>query len=425
MLMQNIKIIRTSDNKMYMFYYKEGSIYYQNVYGNEFSEQITVITNVSSIFSLWYSNNCIYLITNGSNGIILCRYNNGKWSTRIINSNISNDCSKLSFFAFENTVHILYSIKNDAGKEALILRTMDNEQWLPPVEISEIMSFHDSPYFIGREDDKNIKIYYRLPDKTIKYCTLSIDNGTLSTSDNLLATNMPCIDTSMLTNGTSGHLLYLAQGMFSTQLIYKGRNGDSLGKARIIWEGQNGRSCSLFAFENRLYAVIYTKRGAYIMISNENSSEFSMPKPFVASVSSKLIKSEYINFCNTFPFNADEILVDANGLSFPVVDQICTDFYTTISEKTTIPENLHANQAQKTENYINEINEMNDQISQLSKTLSERNDELAALSVRWKNRYDMLLKENEELKRQLSIQRELPAPYNSNSDIIFVQSREL
>ena len=162
-----------------------------------------------------------------------------------------------------------------------------------------------------------------------------------------------------------------------------------------------------------------------MMISNENSSEFSMPKPFVASVSSSLTKSEHINFCSTFSFHADELLIDVNDRIFPVADQICTDFCPAMPEKNTAAENIHSSQAPKSDNYINQMNEMNDHICQLSKTLSERNDELAALSAKWKNKYDLLLQENEELKRQLSAQKELPAPYNSDSDMIFVQSREL
>lgn len=423
--MQNIKVIRTADSTLYIFYYSEGAISYQTINDNEVSESISVITNVSPVFSLWHSKNNIFLIANGSSGIILCRCNNGNWSSRAISSGISSDCTKLSFFVFEDLVHFLYSFKNDNGKETLTLRTMSKGQWLPPVEISEIMSFYNSPYYIGQEDDKNIIIYYRLPDKTIKYCTLSIDSGNLSSSISFLATNMPCIDISTLTDGTSGHLLYLAQGMFSTQLIYKGRNCDNLGKARIIWEGQHGRSCSLFTFENRLYVVLFTKNDAFLISSEENSSEFSIPKPFASSFSSSLTKSEYLSSCNSFPFNADEILINTQKLSFPIIDDICRSFSPPKSMKAAPVEKPQHNLLSDTDDYIKQLSSMNDQISQLSKTLSDRNEELASLSVRWKNKYDVLLKENEALKKQLSSQQPLPAPYGSNSDIIFVQSREL
>lgn len=425
MQIQNIKIIRTTDNTLYTFYYIENSICYQTIYDNEISEPINVITNVSPVFSLWQYNNDIFLIANGSNGIILCRLSKGNWSSRAINSNISSDCTKLSFFIYRDLVHFLYSIKNDNGKETLILRTMNKDQWFPSIEVSEIMSFHDSSYFIGQQDDKNIKIYYRLPDKTIKYCTLSIDSGNLSPSINFLATNMPCIDISTLTDGTSGHLLYLAQGMFSTQLIYKGRNCDNLGKARIIWEGQHGQSCSLFTFENRLYAVLFTNKGAFLMVSNENSSEFSIPKPLNTSVSSNCIKSEYLNFCNALTFNADEISVNTQKLTFPIINDICQYFRPSKSEKTATILKQTNNHNSDSNDYIKDLTSMSEQISQLTKTLSERNEELASLSVRWQNKYDALLKESEELKKQLSMQQSIPAPYDSSSDIVFVQSREL
>lgn len=426
MQMQNIKVIRTADNTLYIFYYIENSICYQTIYDNQILEPLTVITNVSPVFSLWHYNNDIFLIANGSNGVILCRLSKGNWSSRTINSGISSDCTKLSFFIYRDIVHFLYSVKNDTGKESLILRTMNKDQWLPSIEISEIMSFHGSSYFIGQQDDKNIKIYYRLPDKTIKYCTLSIDSGNLSPSINFLATNMPCIDISTLTDGISGHLLYLAQGMFSTQLIYKGRNCDNLGKARIIWEGQYGQSCSLFTFENRLYAVLSTKKGSFLMVSDENSSEFSVPKPLDSSVSQSYTKSEYLSFCNTISFNADEISVNTQKLNFPIIDDICQSFSPVKSKKTATIVKQSSKQTSEAEDYIKELAAMSEQISQLSRTLSERNEELASISSRWKNKYDALLKESEELKKQLSHQQSLSAPQcNSNTDIVFVQSREL
>lgn len=425
MQMQDIKVIRTADNTLYVFYYSEGSICYQSVYDNEVSEPINVITNVSSVFSLWSSSNDIFLIANGSSGIILCRCNNGNWSSRAINGGISADCTKLSFFIFGDIVHFLFSIKNDIGKEILTLRTMNKGQWLPPIEISEIMSFYNSPYFIGQEDNKNIIIYYRLPDKTIKYCTLSIDSGNLSPSINFLATNMPCIDISTLTDGNSGHLLYLAQGMFSTQLIYKGRSGDNLGKARIIWEGQYGRGCSLFTFENRLYAVLFTKKEAFLITSEINSFEFTTPKLLASSVSSNLTKSEHLCFYSSTSFNADEVLIDTPKMSFPIIDEISRSFYPPKLTKPTLVEKAQHIYASEMNDYINQLALMNDQITQLSQTLSERNEELASLSTRWMNKYDLLLKENEVLKKQLSIQQPLPVPYGSNTDIVFVQSREL
>jgi len=427
MQMENIKVIRTSNNTLYIFYYSENSIYYQTIYENEILEPTKVISNVSPVFSLWHYNNDIFLIANGDNGIIFLRFSKGYWNSRIINSGLSPDCTKLSFFIYRDLVHFLYSIKDDTGKERLFLRTMKKDQWMPSIEISEIMSFHSTAYLIGQQDDKNIEIYYRIPDKTIKYCNLSIDSGNLSPSINFLATNMPCIDISTLTDGISGHLLYLAQGMFSTQLIYKGRNCDNLGKARIIWEGQYGQRCSLFAFKNRLYAVLFTQKGAYLMVTEENSSEFSIPKPLDTLTNSKFTKSEYFSFYNYFSFNSDEISIDTQKLKFPIIDDICSSFCPSKSkpEQSTPVVNSSSIQASAATDYIKELTSMSEQISQLSQALSERNEELATLSTRWKNKYDALLKESEELKKQLINLRSIPTQNSPKSDIVFVQSREL
>ena len=45
---------------------------------------------------------------------------------------------------------------------------------------------------------------------------------------------------------------------------------------------------------------------------------------------------------------------------------------------------------------------MSDQIGELSKTLAKRNEEIAAVSARWRMKYDAVIRENELLKSRIA-----------------------
>ena len=53
---------------------------------------------------------------------------------------------------------------------------------------------------------------------------------------------------------------------------------------------------------------------------------------------------------------------------------------------------------------------MTDQIGELSQTLARRNEEIAAVSARWRAKYEALSKENELLKARIAAAEEAKAP---------------
>jgi len=81
-----------------------------------------------------------------------------------------------------------------------------------------------------------------------------------------------------------------------------------------------------------------------------------------------------------------------------------------------------ANQS-NSHDYLLQLEETNNRVSELSRLLAERNEEIALLSSKWKARYNAVEKENIILKNRL---KAMSIPENSDkSDIIFIQSREL
>mgnify|MGYP005810984105 CR=1 FL=1 len=406
MYSQNIKAIRTKDGRLFIFYYSEGSLFFSKVQKGSPATTEKIIENISPMFSLWCSDNGIYLLLSGNQGVVLCFYNYSRWVSKVIARDFDDNYSKISFFTSGDSVHLLYSVKDAcSGGEALYVRSMKKENWEHARKISDIMPFHSTAYFIGREDNNSVKIYYRISDKTVRYCSLNLSDGSLSESENLLATSMPCSDISIFTKNNESHILYLAQGMFSSQLIYKGIKAGKQIKARVIWEGQLSGSCSLFCFDGRLYALIYNERKVYAMYSDAGNVSFSLAKDLGAKINSSCMKSEYLDFTSGGSFSANEVIINTSENSFPVIEDIYPSF---IPNAQTLPDNSAIEKPAehslnlKAAEYEEQLAAMSDQIGELSKTLAKRNEEIAAVSARWRMKYDAVIRENELLKSRIA-----------------------
>ena len=399
---QNIKIIRTKDNSLFIFYYNNGEISYSSIQNGKFSPRQTLMENVSPSFSLYCSDTGIYLLAKGTQGIILCYNDSRRWVSKLISK--ETDISKMAFFVFGNKVHLLYSTQSpNAETQSLFARSMADDNWMTPVKIADILPFNTTSFFTGMRSDSKVNIYFRLSDKTLIYTTLNLENSQLDEKRNLLSTNMPCIDISILTNKNEIHILYLAETMYSLQLIYKSIGTNPQVKATIIWEGQLLENCSLFCHNGMYHALIYNNSKLFQISSNNPSEGFSLPRSLECEIPT--IKGEYLDFSSDTSFIADEILVNLETNTFPIINDMVDSFIPTIRNQSTTSkiETIIKEQTLKAStDYQLQIKTLSEQISQLSTTLTKRNDELATTSARWQKRYDALEKENSFLKQKLT-----------------------
>ncbi len=402
---QNIKLIRTKDNRLFLFYHSSGAVYCRQLDNCMSESTVKIMDNATSNFSLWADRNGIYLLIGSSDGIHLCYYNFNRWVSRTISKDFEPNCTKISFFSFGESVHLLYSVKTEDGSECLYMRSMKKENWSAPHKIADIIPFRtSSAYFAGRQSPDKIRIYFRMSGNIIQFCTLNLESGSISEAENLLTTSLPCTDISILTNGEDSHILYLVQGMFSSQLIYKGIRSGVQSKARIIWEGQLSGSCSLFLCAGKLYALIYGGSKVYALYSDNDGKTFSSAKN-LGKISASCTKAEYLDISENAGFAADEVITDISSMTFPVVSDIYHSF---IPEKAKAAES-HPEPAQprrdnsiRAAEYEDQIAAMSSQLGELSQILAKRNEEITTVTARWKAKCDALIKENEVLRVRLA-----------------------
>ena len=149
---QNIKAVRTKDDRLFIFYYSGNAVFCRQIQKGLNAQPTKIIENVYPMFSLWCSDSGIYLLCKGSGGVTLCFYNYSRWVSKLISQDADTSYSKMSFFTIGEAVHILYSVKSgDEGLETLYVRSMNKENWAPPLKIADIMPFGSTAYFVGRE----------------------------------------------------------------------------------------------------------------------------------------------------------------------------------------------------------------------------------------------------------------------------------
>ncbi len=389
---QSVKFLRSDNGRLFMFRYGDGCLYCLPLERGSSSEPIKVIDDVSPGFSLWSEGGMIYLLCSSGKNVILCLYRDGKWMSRPLFEQPDGGFSHIAFLSFKDTMHLIYSV-NQNGAEILFIRSAKGSSWGYPVSLGDIIPFPETPFYIGRENESTVRIYFRTSEGEIKYRIFSLGDGNLSETLDFLSVSMPFRDISILTEKDGCHIIYLVRGQFSSQLIYKGIKGRSSSKAKLIWEGQLSGSCSLMKNNGRLYALIYDRTKCYAAFSDDNGSVFSAARNIGVSPGSSCVKAEYTDFHGS-PFLADEIPSDISRLSFPVTDDIYPSFIPAGTAKETQKSRDEPSGGVKAEELARKITELNG-------LLSKRNDELASATASWKARYDALMKENSALKAEL------------------------
>lgn len=102
MYSSNIKTIRACNGMLFVFYYSQGSIFFAKIHKGSSSAPVKIADNASPMFSVWCTDNGIYIMFNGDQGTVLCFYNYSRWVSRIIAKDLGESCSRISFLRTEN-----------------------------------------------------------------------------------------------------------------------------------------------------------------------------------------------------------------------------------------------------------------------------------------------------------------------------------
>ena len=298
------KVIRTNGNNIFIFRYIHNSVYFYRADKNTFSPPTKVIENIWQCFSVCSNDRGIFLLCMGKDGIHLCFYDFEKWSYRLTSKNPIENCIQISLFIYETTVRLIYFTANTNK----IFLTSANEK--SPSVIAESVIFKGGKAFhIGYENSVSAKIFYFLGD-SLKCRSLNISNGKLSEEKTVFTTNLPCTDYSVLTAENEIHILWLAGNSHKSMAVYKNIIKGIPSKAKVIFENEPCKCCSLFKYKNEIYAQFIGNKNSYILNPNKNKAD-------IFETSDCIEKAEYMDYCSTLPLSADEVITE-DFIYFPL-----------------------------------------------------------------------------------------------------------
>ena len=400
MQIKNIKVIRTKDNSLYIFYYSNGSVFCRKTTKNEAPPTMRVMDEVMPSYSVCAADDGIYLLLTRKSDVMLCFYDYKRWVSKPLSDMADRSITDISFMLSGSLLRLVYSMKTSSGEE-LYIRSAKGGVWSSPIKIDDILPLKSSAYFLSKTDEFTYSLNYRYTDNSICRRMIDLTDSGISEKEVLLSTSLPCIDISILNKDNTCHLLYLTKNRFSSQLIYKGIDKHRQSKARVIWEGYLEGSCLLFNCLGRLYALIYGGDSSYITYSDDGGINFLPGRKMNMDMLSHCLKAYYLNNSTENGFCSDEVIVDTDNFSFPLINELYPSF---IPEKEEIPvkETPSQDTALKASEFDEQLLNLNSQIEELSKALAKRTEEITTVNASWVRKYEALKRENSALKKQIA-----------------------
>ena len=423
---ENIKVIRTRHNTLFLFFGNELGIHCSRYENEGWLEPELIIPNVHPEFSVSVSSNdVIYILCRDKNNkIFICRKNETDiWESKPLIESKYTITPKFYLSTNKSNMNLIYNTPTDDPKINYINYTSLNKgNWDKLVKIDAILPFDNSPYIINTIEDNHIIIFCRTDENTINCREVLLSPFTLGTLNTVARTNSyPILDFSTLITNDKIHMVFLIKTRFSYQLVYKSKVETQISQPVVLWEGQKADSCSIFSCDKKVH-IVWTNGNQCFSINSENDCQsFSRAQRVPYQLPNNTVKVEYINanINEKHIFNSSELYVDRdNKTAIQVVNLFDKHFYPESKDSLnltaasameynnnlTLKENIEVLK-NKIIQYETTLSENNNQLTELTKSLSEKSKETNALNSRWTDRCKNLEYEITRLNSELLVEK--------------------
>ena len=370
--------------------------------------------------TLYYENNALFLLTDskktiiaekiqpifsvvassGKNIILFYRESSGNaYLTNLLSSKKDNSRQLCSLEAFENSytcilgqssaLNSFFVYTNLSGERNMLhlLATdlSDNQN----AKIDSILPINGQDFYFFQ--GQNLVLIYRNEQNMLILCVFD-GNSLIQNTKYTLSRRADCIsDISCLIVQDCIHICYIIKQKDTSYLIYKQLKNNTLSKNQILNSGETLEFCTLFIAEDTLFAFNHSKNITYYSFSTDLGLSF-----YPSSIYFKRIyptgKAKYISTLEN-GFIAQEILMDNNA---PL---LLKDFSTQDTETVEINLETIKTLTGKTINLEKEIKEKNLQISKLTKTVNEAQQQGSVFMQQLRGRCDEIAQDNNRLSQ--------------------------
>lgn len=408
----NYFIVQTSDNDLWYFFYSpDKNICYSICSNKQWSEPITVIEDVNYNFSLNLSkNDDIYVFCQDLFGnVILCLYQEQRWSFKKILENKSSDIYDIGFqMIFDaQSFNLIYSMPIVGENSAqLVYHSVDNSKWSSPQILDNIIPFKSIPFILQKINSNLYLAFYEKQGKNRslgyrEFSTVLKRWGKFNPSNETLSTYL---DQSFLSTDDTIHTLYILKNNFSYQLVYKYKKGEQWSVPYILYENNKIDICSLFMVENQLWIVWCVKSYIYTCISYNMGKTFSKANRYTRQNIELPVKALFLTNKKQKQeklYIKELLLYNKSVPKILFIPELYSDFYgiNSCSTSKTLNENPE-NIVVSDDDTKQQINILRNKISTYEKQLSEKEGQIALL-IKEKN---LLLQTKNILENQIAQQ---------------------
>ena len=271
-----IKLLKSPDGRLLLFFFKGGAIYAKE-YTKDFSSPATIISEgVLPGFSLCVDNGSPIIIARRLTGdVFVFRKSGGLWQEKMLIK--SNPLENLRFIVCNDNgkLHTLFNQSYaKSGLENLTAVSFYDRIWHPPKTKDAFYPMAGSPYTVVRISDNHVFLFYRAKDIPLVSTEISLSPLKIGTPIPIINGKTTVYDVSSFVEGDTVHISAIIRGRYGCQLIYKNRTPDGMSQNSVIWERQKIDTCIVFRAENKLWIMCSVGSDVFCSYSVDNGGSF-------------------------------------------------------------------------------------------------------------------------------------------------------
>lgn len=276
----------------------------------------------------------------------------------------------------KDAFHLFYAVSQPQSGNGIIEYSLFQKgQWQAPYQIDHFLPLPGAPFLGRRLGENHLILYYRSHRSTISAREIRLSPFTQGSLTPLIQAGGTCMDFSILEDHQQLHILYLNRNLFRNQVVYRCKQGSTVGRPFVLWEsGTLCDHCLIYRQEDKLI-LFWCANGLPMRCTCENGIAIGPVERCTFPFPLQSLKSELIGAASSDLYAA-EAIGDLQNNFHPAI----------FSENAPImQQQLYAASAP-----AQPREEENNELEELRSLLSQRSEEISAVNARWKAQVDAL-----------------------------------
>ena len=322
--MAKAAIVRTRDSRLQCFFHAADTGVCVRIHENgAWGKPRVLLQGAREVFSVnMAEDGRLYVFAQDERGNMhLCTSSaeaSDEWNDQTILRSQMSTAQGTCFHALISDVglHLVYNMPTGEGRgqQMVSQRLGVNGGWEAANRLGGVMPVGGQLFQTQMAGSRHMLLFYQScnPDCALGYREIAPDR--IGEMHILHTTGYQITDASFVTLPDALHALYIVKSSFSSQLIYRRRDGAGLSDPVVIWEAQRAESCLLFFSEGRLTACCLSNGQVFSCMAKENGT-FSWPTRVRMSFATEPMKAVYLSAlaesaASTGSFFCREVYVD-------------------------------------------------------------------------------------------------------------------